>query len=216
MSKPLPSGVAPIACLSGRRSPHEVPHGAQNPSRAYGTPIAELSGPPAAAIAAGVKLAAKPPAAAAKTRPAWVDALPQVVDGAYQTSITVGPYTTRGECDAKLSDALQESLDQYVDAYLGEGIPGRIRLPSDYLCRQLVKDRWEETRQYSVGPMTRLHALLRFDRQVKERILEAYRQTRVEGRLWLTGGTVLAMLGLLATLYGYLRWSIKTPASSLS
>ncbi len=147
--------------------------------------------------------------AAAKTRPAWVDAPPQVVGGAYQTSITVGPYTTRGECDAKLPDALQESLDHYVDVYLDENTAGRIRLPNDYLQQRVVKEQWQETRQYSVGPMTQLHVLLSFDRQVKERILEAYRQTLVAGRLWLTGGTLLALLGLLAILYGYLRRGLR-------
>jgi hypothetical protein len=137
-----------------------------------------------------------------------------VVGGVYQTSITVGPYTTRGECDAKLPEALQESLDHYVDVCLDENIPGQVCLPSDYLRRQLVQDQWEETRQYSVGRMTQLHVLLRFDRQVKERILEAYRQTVVSGRLWLTGVTVLAGLGLLALLYGYLKWSNRSPESS--
>ncbi len=141
----------------------------------------------------------------AKTRPAWINAPPQVVDGDYQTSITVGPYTTRGECDAKLPEALQESLDHYVETCLDEDVTGHIRLPSDYLRQQLVKAEWEETRQYSVGPMTQLHVLLRFDRKVKDRILEAHRQAVVEGRLWLTGSVVLAGLGLLAVLYGYLK-----------
>jgi hypothetical protein len=158
--------------------------------------------------------AAKPPAAAAKTRPTWVDASPQVIDGVYQTNITVGPYTTRGECDAKLPEALQDAITHYVDVYLDEDIPGRIPLPDDNFCRQLVKDRWEETRQSSVGPMIQLHVLLGFDRQVKERVLEAYRQTLVAERLWWTGGALAAVLTLLAALYSYLKWSSGSPESS--
>lgn len=144
---------------------------------------------------------------AAKTRPAWVDAPPHVVDGAYQTSVAVGPYTTRGECDAKLPDEFQKALDHYADVCLDETIAGQVRLPNDYLRQRVVKDEWEETRQYSVGRMLHLHVLLQFDRQVKERILEAYRETRIAGRLWWVGGTSLAVWGLLAVLYGYLKWS---------
>jgi hypothetical protein len=173
--------------------------------------------PPAAVPDAGQRsreTAAKPQAAAAKARPAWVDAPPQVVDGVYQTSITVGPYTTRDECDAKMPEALQEALDHYVDVGLEEEIAGQIRLPNDYVRQQLVKDQWQEVRQYSVGPMIQLHVLLGFDRQVKERILEGYRQTLVAERLWWTGGVLGAILTLLALLYGYLKWSSGSLESS--
>ncbi len=156
----------------------------------------------------------QPPATPAKTRPAWVDAPPHVVGGAYQTSITVGPYTTRGECDARLPEAVQESVDRYVETWLEADTTDPVRLPGDYLRQQLVKDQWEETRQYSVGPMIQLHALLRFDRQVKDRILEERRRTVVAGRLWLTGSAVLAALALLAALYGYLKWSGGSPETS--
>ena len=81
-------------------------------------------------------------------------------------SIAVGPYTTRAECDAKLPDALQEALDQYAEVCLGGQVEGPVLLPPDQL-RQLVKDRWEEVRQYSVGPMVRLHVLFGFDRKVR-------------------------------------------------
>jgi hypothetical protein len=136
-----------------------------------------------------------------------------VVGGAYQTAISIGPYATRDECDAKLPDAFQEALDRYADACLDENIARRVRLPSDYVRRQVVKDKWEETRQYSVGRMIHLHVLLEFDRQVKERILEACRQTLVAGRLWWAGGTFAAVWGILAVLYEGLKWSAK-PAKS--
>lgn len=169
-----------------------------------------------------VAAAAKPQAAeaaerrpaAAKTRPAWIDAPPRVVGGAYQTSITIGPYTTRDECNAKLPDAFQEALDRYADVCLDENI-GQVRLPNDYLRQQVVKDEWEETRQYSVGRMIHLHVLLQFDRQVKERILEAYRETIVAGRLWWTGGTLLAVWAILAVLYGYLKGAGRSAKPSL-
>ena len=127
---------------------------------------------------------ARPPTAApAKTRPAWVNAPPQLVGDVYQMSIAVGPYTTRAECDAKLPEALQEALDHYVNVCLGDQAVDDIRLPADYLREQLVKAQWEETRQHSVGPMTWLHVQLQFDRKIKDRILEEHRQAIIGRRL---------------------------------
>lgn len=145
-----------------------------------------------------------PPTKKPSEAPDWIDAAPRSVGDVYRMSIAVGPYTTRAECDAQLPSALQKALDRYVEAYLGEEVRRRIVLPADYL-RQLVKDQWEEVREYSVGPMTTLHVLLEFDRQAKDRVLDKLRRTKVAGRLWFAGVGWVAWLVLLGGVYGYLR-----------
>ena len=125
-------------------------------------------------------------------------------------NIVVGPYTTRAECDAKLPDALHEAFGHYVDVCLGDQATDGIRLPDDYLRQQLVKAEWEETRQYSVGLMTRLHVLLQFDRKVKDRVLEEHRQAIVAQRLRLVGAWAVMGLALLAVLFGYLKTDLAT------
>lgn len=140
----------------------------------------------------------------AKAPPAWVGAPPRSVGDAYRMSIAVGPYTTRAECDAQLPSTLQKALDRYVEACLGEEVRRRIVLPADYL-RQLVKDRWEEVRQHSFGPMTTQHVLLEFDRKAKDRVLDELQRTAVAGRLWFAGVGWAVWLALLGGVYGYLR-----------
>jgi len=145
------------------------------------------------------------PAVPEKPSPAWVNASPRRVGDVFQMSVAVGPYTTRRECDAKLPDALQEALDQYVEVYLGEQAEARVRLPLDVLLEQVVQEQWEEVRQYSVGPMTRLHVLLQFDRKIKDRVLEEYKRGIIARRLWIAGGGLASVLGVLALFYGFLR-----------
>ena len=146
----------------------------------------------------------------APDRPAWIDAPPQVVDDAYQMSISVGPYTTRAECDAKLPEALQEALDQYVEVCLGDQTVDRVRLPVEYLRKEIVKEQWEETRQHSVGPMVWLHVLLKFDRKLKDQVLEAYGRATVNRRLQLVGAWAALGLGLLTVAFGYLKIDMAT------
>jgi hypothetical protein len=152
----------------------------------------------------------EPAVAKSEARPAWVDAPPRSVDDAYEMSITVGPYTTRAECDAKLPEALHEALGRYVDICLGDEPPVGVRLPPDELRDRLVKDRWEETRQYSVGPMIRLHVLLRFDREFKERVLEQRRRAIVADRLGAIAFLATIGLILLATVFAYLKVDLAT------
>ena len=146
----------------------------------------------------------------ATDRPAWIDAPPQVVDDAYQMSISVGPYTTRVECNEKLPEALQEALDQYAEVCLGDQTVDRVRLPVEYLRKEIVKEQWEETRQHSVGPMVWLHVLLKFDRKLKDQVLEAYGRATVNRRLQLVGAWAALGLGLLTVAFGYLKIDMAT------
>ena len=111
---------------------------------------------------------ADPSAEAESQRPDWVGRPPQAAGDDYRTSITVGPYTTRAECDAKLPEEVQKALNQYVQTWLGERMPPGVVLPEADFRPAIVKEQREEVRQYSVGPMVNLHVLLEFDQAVKE------------------------------------------------
>jgi len=145
------------------------------------------------------------PPPAPPNKPAWIGRGPQRAGEVYRMSIDVGPYTTRLECDANLPESLQAALDQYVKLCLGQQAAGKVRLPPGELREMLVKEEWEETRQYTVGPMKHLHVLLEFDRQLKNRIEQQWKDTIIAERLWVAGGGVTAALALLFVLFGYLK-----------
>lgn len=144
-------------------------------------------------------------------RPAWVDREPQLVDGVYEMPISVGPYLTIDECRAKLPEELHKAVSEYVKRHHpGTKASQQVRLPLDYIQQHLVQAQWEERKQFSVGPMMRLHVLLGFDRQASERIRETWTRLVVQERI-----AVLAVIGtvallLLATVYGYLRADLAT------
>ena len=141
----------------------------------------------------------------------WVDAKPQKVGDVYQMSVSVGPYSTRKECDERLPDELQAALGRYVEVCLGdEPAAYDIRLPSEYLRQQLMKAEWQEVRPYSVGPMIQLHVLLQFDRKVKDRVLEAYRESVVEERLRVVGFYAAVVLSVLGAWFAYLKTDLVT------
>jgi hypothetical protein len=157
--------------------------------------------------------AAAPPPLVAPTAkpPAWVNQPPQMLGDTYQMTIVVGPYATPQECEDELPIELHKAASRYMAVHLGHaGGDYRVALPYDFLRNEVVKEKWEEIRPSSVGPMNRLHVLLQFDRKVKDRVLEEYRRGVVAGRLWLAGGGLAAVLWFLAAAYGYLRIDMKT------
>jgi hypothetical protein len=160
------------------------------------------------------KSTASKPAAAAK-RPAWVDAPAQYVENAYTMPVTIGPYTTPLECEAKLPETLQSALAEYVDLYLGSAAAQSVRLPDDEV-RQLVKERWQETVDTSVGKMAQLHARLAIDTKMQERLKDEWRSVQVAGRLRWTAAALAGVLLLLAVTYGLLASRQATIRLSLS
>lgn len=153
---------------------------------------------------AGTLSAGETPEADA-SRPGWVDTEPNLVGDVYRMSMVVGPFTTCKECDDHLPEALQKAAGQYIEDYLGHEAAGRVRLPARLLLERVVKDRWEETRSYSVGPMKNLHVLLEFDRKFNEEAKEAWRKVRIEDRIGGVAGMGVLILGSLAALFGLLK-----------
>lgn len=146
-----------------------------------------------------------------KDRPTWVGKPAQMLGDTYQMTIAVGPYSTPQECEEELPRELQKALNRYVDMHVDRpagSLP--IALPGEFVREQIVKDKWEEAVPSSVGPMLRLHALMQFDRKVKDRILMEYERGVISGRLWIAGGGLAMILWALAVMYGYLRFDMKT------
>ncbi len=116
----------------------------------------------------------------------------------------IGPYTTQAECEGKVQETLQKSLADYAELYLGGPAPPAGSFSAKDLDA-LVKDRFEETIQSSVGPMIQLHLLLEFDRGVREGIQKAAERALIDRRLWRTGTCSAAVLALLAVALTYLK-----------
>jgi hypothetical protein len=160
---------------------------------------------------ANTAAAPPPPSAPAKKPPAWINDPEQMLGDTYQMTIVVGPYATPQECNDELPAELQRALNRYVQGHVSQAAGARpIALPYDFLREEVVKGQWEELAPSSVGPMTRLYVLLQFDRKVRERILDQYRQNVVAGRLWIAGSGLAGLLWLLAVMYGYLTIDVKT------
>ena len=165
--------------------------------------VAEAAGSP-------VRPTADAEEAAAEARPDWVEAAPHKVGGVYRMTAMVGPYSTRLECDQKLSEALQEKLDEYLETYLGPEAAGRVRLEPGYVRDHIAKQQWEETKQFSVGPMIQVHVLMEFDRAANARIDEAWEKAIVTRRLGVVGGLGAVVLLLLSAVWTYLKIDLAT------
>ena len=153
-----------------------------------------------------VPAAKKAEAVAAPERPDWVAWPAKYIDDAYVMPVSVGPYTTELECDARLPDALQAAVADYVEIYLGPETAASVRLPADELRKlSLARGRFVETIETSLGPMVQLHAQLAFDTKVQEQLREQWRQAVVAGRLRYAAGGLAVLLSLLALLFAYLK-----------
>lgn len=145
--------------------------------------------------------------------PAWIDKEPdRNARGDYEMPIYVGPYATRSECQSALAGRLESAVGEYAAMAVGPQAKGRVHLPLAYVQQNVVKDQWEEWKQYEppLGEMVKMHVLLSFDREASARIEDAWKQVVVDRRLRVLGAAAGVLLALLATAWGYLRLDLAT------
>jgi hypothetical protein len=145
-------------------------------------------------------------------RPAWVDASPGLVDNAYEMAISIGPYESREECEAEVPAAIRQAVARFIEVCQDQPATGYAPRYDSNFCRQLIKSRWEEVTQHSIGPMRQLHLLLSFDQQNKQRILADLKRATVRQRLWYAGSGTVAILGVLGLLLVYLKLTQPAPS----
>jgi hypothetical protein len=151
----------------------------------------------------------------AKNRPRWVDEAPRRENGVFHTAVKVGPYPTRADCDQELPLELQRATRGYIGSYLGSEAAELVDLPLPYIHEKIFTAEWEEAApKLTVGPMsypmTILHVRLEFDDDVRNEIRRRHDEALVARRLKYTGTGAGLVLGLLGTMFGYLRLDTAT------
>jgi hypothetical protein len=156
-------------------------------------------------------------------RPEWVDWEPgelHKVGSACQMAISVGPYSSRLECDQKLPDELHAAMRKYTAARVGPAASARVRLPLEYLRSHVIRTEWEEQTQVLITPrgqipekyvrMTQLHVLLQFDHQVNTLIEQEWDNVVARERIAVAGVSTAVVLLLLGLVYAWLKIDLST------
>jgi len=180
---------------------------------------AALAAAPSAALPPAGETAAEGESPPSGELPDWVGTAPDKVEGVYRMPIEVGPYSTREECDQELPAKLRAAVAEYAATYLGRGARGQVRLPTDYIQREIVKDECEQKKEVKISPegqpekfadVLYLHVLLEFDRAVNARLEEEWHQALVAERLGGVGALGVLVFVFLGAVWSYLKIDLAT------
>lgn len=181
-------------------------------------------------VAADFKSAEPPPD---DNRPGWVNAKQPFKDGGvYKVPVTVGPWPTSEESMKFLPAAVDAEIAKYAVARAGHESAAKLKLPPDYVMGHMIekdiweeslkinsfddvkhmvgRDVWENSANAADGKWTQLHVLVKFDRDVNQRLDDGWaRLLRVE-RLQGFGALGGIVMIILAAVYSYLLVDLKT------
>jgi hypothetical protein len=146
----------------------------------------------------------------ATKRPDWIDHPDGRTGDIYYETVMVERYATRGEAEDALAKETQDRTKAYVDRYLGEGASMLFIVPPAYVHDHLVKERYAEPVETSVGPMINAYARLAFDRRAQAQLRRMHRDAEIENRLLGVAGGAVAVLLVLGSVFGYLKLDTLT------
>lgn len=153
--------------------------------------------------------------------PEWLTApTGKQADGSYRLIVKSGPFKTRIECDKELRPIVAQEVDAYVELLLGRetvrrALGDRFRGSTLLAARELdglVRKTWLEQGEaaWPVGDVVTVHALVVFTPQIQSRIESRFREQVSQRRAAQAIVGSAGLLGLLATVYGYLRFDMLT------
>ena len=141
-------------------------------------------------------------------RPEWVESLPVRVGDVHTTAVSSGPYTRPQDAARALDNELVEKTREYIVEHVGSPMAANfIRYGAKQIKTDLVKPThvYREEIVVSIGPMHQVHALLEFGPEFRAAVDRHWAAEIAKSRLLQTGLLAAAVLGLLATVFGYFR-----------
>jgi len=144
-------------------------------------------------------------------RPDWVDEPAALQGEVYRQVVHAGPHPRRLEAELELEERVRRAVGEYLDEAIAPGAAELVEFPKEYIEDRIVRDQFTEVHKRSFGTladdvyMVDIYAQLEFDSAIRREANERYRQAIVDDRLWITGFSLIGVLGLLGTVFGYLR-----------
>jgi hypothetical protein len=156
-------------------------------------------------------------------RPDWVTRPPQPLErkgnDAYRAVVSSGFSKGEDRCrenfDTHLLAVAAEYIDQIAESGAGQRIthaPGTRERALQYLSTNVIKQRYREERleETPIDEGIEQFALLEFNEQAATFFRQEWRQVVQERRLFLFAGAVAVLLGLVGTIFGYLKTDTST------
>jgi hypothetical protein len=153
--------------------------------------------------------AAVPPTPIGGERPAWVDLPPEQRvgdDGVVRlVGTTQALWSTPQESQVAADEVLQQLFSQYVRRVYGSKEVDKIRLPWQTSDGKVVS--WTEPQESTATGMTmyETHVMLTLDQHDRHVIEERLQSVEIRRRVRLAGSGAGLLIGLIATLWGYLK-----------
>ncbi len=145
-----------------------------------------------------------------REKPAWLHQ-PAGRDGdIYYETVVAERYPTGVEAEDALAREAQERTQAYVERYLGEGTSKLFVVPPAFVHDRLIKDRYSETVETSLGPMVTSYARLGFDSRARAYLQRMQREAQAENRLLLVAGAAGGVLLVVGAVFGYLKLDTLT------
>jgi hypothetical protein len=136
----------------------------------------------------------------------------------FERDVEIYPYSSRMEADAKLPEAVQKAVDEFVEIAFPDS-EVKLRLPPERL-RKMVQDTYEQWRTIRSGDFLflTLHAQVVVNkaelepdyRVAQKNFAESQRTRAAERRLWHSGPYFFGGFLFLATVWGYLKVDLAT------
>jgi hypothetical protein len=142
-------------------------------------------------------------------RPAWVDLPPEQrvgSDGVLRlVGTTMALEATPQDSYTAADGVVHELFDQYVRRVYGSSAVAKIRLPHEITVGNVVS--WTEPKESTATGMTmyETHVMLTLDPHARHVIEERLQSLEIRRRVRLAGAGAGVLLGLIATLWGYLK-----------
>ncbi len=141
-------------------------------------------------------------------RPAWIDEPPASREGVYYLTAVEGPFSSREECEQILPRLFEQLARRYELMYLDEtfDLPFS-QLMDEGVCREAYIGPHDSA---ELGTMFQVHALAGFDDRFRGLLRQVRRDALVHQRVIATCSLAGLLLGMMGTVFGYLRLDTAT------